>query len=509
MINSNITRKWSFLVMVAVGLLVSGACTQRSTTIGPTQSITVTFTPASSPTSHPTETITPTPQPTMTPTSLPISPSPSGPYLEDLPMISAENIARLSQVASVELNDADQVAWSPSGDAFAVSAPSGMGVYRLESFSAPTSIRYQSQPYFSADGAYLATRLENGNVQVWNLEQGTQVGEYSGMTGEVVYMAFSSSNGRLAAVSIDNQVFVWELSSREHIARLDVPEWAIPITYTYDLLFSADESQLALFREGEILLWEIEGSIEPRRLHWNPPPASPVHGPNQFSPDWSAVAWSDRGQIMIMDTASGEILNEFERQVGAPFAFTRDWGSLVVIGYNDTVISVWDPFSGEALQELVHPETVFQFWLSPDEHHLVSLTFEGRATLWDVTTGEELAELTSEGEIGDWLVFSPQSEQVALLLSDGRIRVWDVISAEQKVSLDSQATRTFLFSPDGSLLVTVSSEDGLQFWNTADGEQMLAMNLTDANADITPAFVYGGKLLAIETTGELLLLGVE
>jgi WD40 repeat protein len=434
---------------------------------------------------------------------------PAGPRLKDLPNISLANVTELTQVASVKLNEGDQVAWSPTGNAFAVSAPSGMDVYRLDSFSTPISIRYQSQPYFSSDGAYLATRLENGNVQVWDLEQGTLQGDFRGLMGDVVYMAFSPRNDLLAAVSINNQLLVWDLTSGEIRTALEVPEFVIPITYTYDLLFSPDQTQLALFREGEALLWEIDGSIEPRRLYWMPPPASPVHGPYQFSPDWSALAWSDRGSILIMDTASEETLSEFERQVGASFAFTQGWGALVVIGYNDTAISVWDPFTAELIQLLEHPETVFYFWLSSDERYLASLTFEGRVMLWDLTSGDALAELTSEEELGEWLTFSPQGDRLALLLNDGRISVWDVAGAAQIFTLDSQATRTFLFSPDGSLLVTVSPLDGLQIWDAITGAQILTKDLPTINTDASPPFVYGGRLLAIEIAGEIQLWGAK
>jgi WD40 repeat protein len=509
MMKSSFSRRWFVLVLMAVGMLVLGSCTQRGTAVEPIRSPTAPFTLTSSPTAIPTATPTVTPQPTLTPTYLPVSPIPAGPKLKDLPIISLENVAELAPVASVELNEGDQVTWSPSGDAFAVSSPSGMKVYRLGLFSAPISIRYQSLPYFSADGAFLATRLENGDVQVWDLELGALQAELSGMLGEVVHMAFSSTNDLLAAVSINNQVLVWDLASGEISARLEVPEFVIPITYTYDLLFSPDQTQLALFREGEVLLWEIHESVEPRRLHWLPSPASPVHGPYQFSPDWSTIAWSDRGNIMIMDTASGEQLNEFERQVGTHFTITQDWGSLVAIGYNDTVVSVWDPFSAQALFLLEHPETVLHFWLSPDERYLGSLTFEGRATLWDLTTGEELAELTNEEARGDWLAFSPSGDQLALLFNDGRIGVWDVAAGVQKFTLDNMATRTFLFSPDGSLLVTLSPLGGLQIWNTTVDDEMLAKDLPGGNVDISPSFIYDGRLLAIETARELQLWGIE
>lgn len=202
-------------------------------------------------------------------------------------------------------------------------------------------------------------------------------------------------------------------------------------------------------------------------------------------------------------------MNEFERQVGAPFAFTQDWGSLVVIGYNDTAISVWDPRSAELLQLLEHPETVFQFQLSPDERYLASLTFEGRVTLWDLTTGVAMAELTNDEILGDWLAFSPQGDRLALLLSDGRISMWDVTGATETFTIDSQAIGTFLFSPDGSLLVTVSPLDGLEVWDAITGAQMASMDLQLTSMDLNPFFVYGGRLLVVEVGGELQFWGAD
>jgi WD40 repeat protein len=147
--------------------------------------------------------------------------------------------------------------------------------------------------------------------------------------------------------------------------------------------------------------------------------------------------------------------------------------------------------------------------LSPDERYLASLTFNGLATLWDLTTGEDLAELTSKGDVGDWLAFSPQGDQLALLFSDGRISVWDVPGAVQKFILESQAMRTFLFSPDGSLLVTLSPNGGLQLWSTVNGDQVFAQDLTNANVDISPVFAYGGRLLVLQTVDSLQLWGAK
>lgn len=510
MLNSKTLHNHVYLIQMAALLLLLGACTRSSTPVEPTQTPTAAFTDTPSSTAIPTETATRTPSPSLTPTpvSLPTTPVPTGPRLDDLPVISSANVTELSQVVTIELGEGDQVTWSPSGEAFTVSSPSGMDVYRLDAFSAPISLRYQSQPYFSADGSYMGVRLENRNIQVWDLEDGSMVGEYGGLQGEVVYLAFSPNLDRLAAASIGNQVLVWELASGEIIARLEVPEWVIPITYTYNLLFSPDQSHLALFREGEVLLWEIEGSREPRRLHWEPPPASPVHGPDQFSPDWGAVAWSDRGRILIMDVVSVEHVNAFERQVGANYTFTQDWGSLVVIGYNDNVISEWDPFSGEALQLLEHEEIVFRFWLSPDERYLASLTFVGRAMLWDLTSGVVLVEMTGEEEVGEWLKFSDQGDQLALLLNDGRISLWDIPVAAEKFTSEGEATRTFLFSPDGTLLLYATSDGGLKFLDTTSGEQMLEIALTGAPGEVSPYFVYNGKVLAVETGDELQLWGI-
>ena len=208
-----------------------------------------------------------------------------------------------------------------------------------------------------------------------------------------------------------------------------------------------------------------------------------------------------------MDTSSEAPMNEFERQVGAPFAFTQDWGSLVVIGYNDNVISEWDPFSGEALHLLEHEETVFRFWLSPDEGYLASLTFLGRAVLWDLTSGAALIEMTAEEETGEWLEFSDQGNQLALLLSDGRISLWDVPGAVRKFTWEGEATRTFLFSPDGTLLLLATSDGDMQFIDTTSGEQMLELTVPGTFAEVYPYFV-NDRVLVVETGEELQLWGI-
>jgi WD40 repeat protein len=128
--------------------------------------------------------------------------------------------------------------------------------------------------------------------------------------------------------------------------------------------------------------------------------------------------------------------------------------------------------------------------------------------LWDLTSGVALVEMTGEEEAGEWLEFSDQGDQLALLLSDGRISLWDTLEAAEKFTLEDEATRTFLFAPDGTLLLYVMSDGGLLFLDTAMGEQMLELTLTGASGEVSPYFVYDGKVLAVETGDELQLWGI-
>ena len=121
----------------------------------------------------------------------------------------------------------------------------------------------------------------------------------------------------------------------------------------------------------------------------------------------------------------------------------------------------------------------------------------GRITLWDVTTGQEIATLRGHGKGVSQVAFSRDTKLLASAGSDNTIRIWDVASKRDLRTMagHTAAIESMDFSPDGRLLAS-ASEDGSTFlWDTTTGEHLLTLVSLDDGAEwmvVTPQGLFDG-----------------
>jgi WD40 repeat protein len=513
-------RGWKFTPWVIIGMIVIvGISCSTVTNLfdSPTPSVKKTITL--------TETFlvtdTPTPVPTTTPTSAPPSPTPThvpdlptptpndrGDLPAELPVIQSGNLGALERMAQISLSDGDQIIWSPDERAIALFDNNIISLYILDVPGEPIRIEGISPPNFSPDGERMAVIHDGGVASVWDVTSGELSIELGAPALNVLRVGFSNQGCCLAGLTDDNSLVVWDIDTGELLGVLEIPDWVIPVAFAYDLFFSPDDEQLALFREGEALVWNWTLQEEPQVYHWEPPPAGPVHGPSEFSPDWGALAWTDRGTVMIMEIPSGEIIHQYDRQVGAPYDFSSGWEYLVVVGYNDDVVSVWEPYSGELIQALEHPSMVYKFWLSPDEGYLASVTFDGYAALWDMDNDNQVAELSQESLIIDVIHFSEDGSLLAAMSTEGDVHIWNVRHAELVFDIEGEQVEGVDFSPDGTVLVTMLSNGSIKFWETTNGDEMVTVYISDPGEYFSVSFIHDGHILSITTDKSIQLWGI-
>ena len=113
---------------------------------------------------------------------------------------------------------------------------------------------------FSPDGNRLAVSIRKGwypvNVSVWQLENGRGVQTLHGHSAQVSKVCFSPDGGRVAALSHNWQVGVWNLNSGQ-LARLI----AVPAGLTADnaaLAFSPDGRRFAFCAGTNAALWDLD-----------------------------------------------------------------------------------------------------------------------------------------------------------------------------------------------------------------------------------------------------------
>ena len=102
-------------------------------------------------------------------------------------------------------------------------------------------------------------------------------------------------------------------------------------------------------------------------------------------------------------------------------------GSRLVSCSRDKTVRVWDVASGKEVFTWEHEQTVRGVALTPDEAHVVS--FYGCVSVWSMTTGEKVAEISAHCGLHDVAV-SPDGREVICACKDKTARVWTICTGE-------------------------------------------------------------------------------
>ncbi|CAE6449175.1 unnamed protein product [Rhizoctonia solani] len=113
---------------------------------------------------------------------------------------------------------------------------------------------------------------------------------------------------------------------------------------------------------------------------------------------------------------------------------------------------------------------------SPDGSVVVSGSDDGTVLIWDVTTGQQVAELLKGDDEIISVGFSPDGHQVVCGSKGGRIRVLDRHTGDTLVGpIEGYTTYVHLveFSPNGMRLVSGSSDKSVRIWDARTGKQIV------------------------------------
>ena len=179
-----------------------------------------------------------------------------------------------------------------------------------------------------------------------------------------------------------------------------------------------------------------------------------------------------------LDTLKPLWASAFE-DVSAILGWSRE-GRLLVASSSQGRLTIRDGRTGEELATMQgdHPEfdeypRLNRFSLSPDGLTLAAGTYAGEGIwLLEANTGEQLAWLPAAGVRS--LAWSPDSKQLASGLDGGSLILWDVSAGRELRRLDGHTSgvRLLAFSPDGAWLASASDDFTGVIWDARTGEQV-------------------------------------
>ena len=374
------------------------------------------------------------------------------------------------------LGESDRaVALSADGRCLAVASATGVWLYEAATSRAQALLPSESPVHsvaFSRNGA-LAAGLDNGRVELRDVETGERTTTLRHADWGEVAVAFSPDGTRLASGSSEQVIKLWDVETRRVIGTWRVPRdsnllWDIAVA------FSPDGTRLvAGFQDRTVRLWDVATQTEVATLRGHT--TSEVRSVS-FSPDGGLVA-SAGGEgdptVRLWDAATQAqvaTLTGHTSEVRS-VSFSPDGGLLASAGgRDDPTVRLWDVATRELINTLEeHTAPVHSVTFSPDGATLASGSADGTVLLRDVETGNA-AGLSGHESLSS-MALSPDGMTLASGNVDGTVHLWDVATGQVKAAFGhTWAVTSVVFSPDGMTLANGNVDATVHLWDVATGQ---------------------------------------
>ena len=378
------------------------------------------------------------------------------------------NIKEDSRVALARVSDDRRRAFSTDGQTSCIQ--DGLSGETLVEFEDETS--YILAADFSGDGSRLVMASYD-SIQVRDSQSGKKLLELrypDGDIGLVTDVSFSQDDSRIAVVTYDGLIQVWDYESEKMISSFTDVDGINQIS------FSNDNQRIVTASDtGVSNLWDIESG---KRLHELRGHTAEITSARFSDDDTFVITASSDGSARIWDSQSGRMLRELKGHLaGLNDAIFTNSGAHIITASDDRTVRLWNRQSGEQLRELKgHTDGVMTVSVSPDSNHITTISSDNTVQIWDISDQphNQLEGHTNTLSGGH---FSGDGRFLVTVGREKKIQTWASESGQRlnEIELPESWYNTARFSSDGRYLVTTSGAEGTQVWDRKSGKHLRSL----------------------------------
>lgn len=428
--------------------------------------------------------------------------------------VSEDSTARISRAETGRQthvllhNDwVEDVAFGPDSTWF-VTASDDKLVRVFDAGSGAEKLRMNHDSYVQAvavspDGNWIASTGYDRSVRIWDSHSGALMLEAS-LDGIGLTLEFSRDGQRIIAGDHEGNLTIWDLSSLEkRSGYIMFPEFINMAEFDPTggwMLFNTDDRILWRIYKDDLLSIKDGTRGEPTYTFKG------LTSLIKISPDSKWVAASEYSET----DASRAILFNLETKVEYPLqhnsdinglAFSPDNDFLATTAEDDLNLHIWSVETGEQRGEFMFDDPLLTLAYHP-ANPILAIGFTGKSILWDTASDKEIATLPNQaGEIRS-VVFNKTGSLLATASLNGSIFVWDMntldTSNPMPIHKFQQGTRIEItaldFSPTLPWLASAGSDGFVYLWDLESGQEVTRLPHGDKVSGID--FSPDGSLLA-------------
>ena len=331
---------------------------------------------------------------------------------------------------------------------------------------------YVSSAVFSQGKARLLTERDDGTVRLWDVIDGSPIGESMKHNRPVRGVVFNQDGTRILTWSSDGKARLWDARDGAPIG--ESMKQNRPVR---GVVFNQDGTR--------ILTWSSDGKA---RL-WDTSDGSSIGKPIMhdsyikravFNHDGTRIlTWSYDGTVRLLDATDGSSIGKpmkYHDGTGDKAVFNRD-GTRILTWSGDGTVRLWDATDGSSIGKPMkhHDGTVADAVFNKDETRILTRTRDRTARLWGAVDGSAIGPRMKHYGYVKGAVFDQNGTRILTWSSDGRVRLWDASdgsSIGQPMKHHDRPVTGAVFNQDGTRILTWSDRTGARLWDATDGSSI-------------------------------------